>query len=213
MGNLIDLTGQRFGRLVVIGRGADYLTSGGHKFARWRCKCDCGNIVLVKSVHLRNGITKSCGCISAELLEKRNRVHGMRYTKLYEVWKGMKSRCENPKHIGFKDYGGRGISVCEEWRDDFLQFYEWAVGHGYADGLTIDRIDNEKGYSPENCRWVTRAFQNAHKRNNHLIEFSGQIHTLAEWARLTGIDHTVILDRLKHGWQIARALTEKIHKK
>ena len=123
MGNLIDLTGQRFGRLVVIGRGADYLTSGGHKFARWRCKCDCGNIVLVKSVHLRNGITKSCGCISAELLEKRNRVHGMRYTKLYEVWKGMKSRCENPKHIGFKDYGGRGISVCEEWRDDFLQFY------------------------------------------------------------------------------------------
>ena len=172
MGNLIDLTGQRFGRLVVIGRGADYLTSGGHKFARWRCKCDCGNIVLVKSVHLRNGITKSCGCISAELLEKRNRVHGMRYTKLYEVWKGMKSRCENPKHIGFKDYGGRGISVCEEWRDDFLQFYEWAVGHGYADGLTIDRIDNEKGYSPENCRWVTRAFQNAHKRNNHLIEFS-----------------------------------------
>ena len=213
MGKLIDLTGQRLGRLVVIERATDHVTSGGHRFVCWRCKCDCGNTVVVKGASLRYGITKSCGCISAELLDQRNTIHGMSHTKLYEVWKGMKSRCENPNHVGFKDYGGRGISVCEEWRDDFRQFYEWAIVHGYMDGLTIDRVDNIEGYSPKNCRWVTQAFQNTHKRNNHLISFSGQTHTLAEWARITGIDRTAILDRLKRGWSIARALTEKSNKK
>jgi len=163
MSKRIDLYGERFGRLVVVSREEN--SRNGH--ARWRCKCDCGKEVIVQSCDLRCRKQISCGCYNNErfLKEQRQTKHGLRNHKLYGVWRSMKERCTVETHSAYKDYGGRGITVCEEWSDNFQAFYKWAMSHGYREGLTIDRIDNDQGYYPENCRWVTMAVQNANKRN------------------------------------------------
>lgn len=202
MPKLIDLTGQRFGRLVVIER-ADNSADGR---ARWLCRCDCGQSKTVLGEHLKKGRTKSCGCAKSESSSKRFKKHGGRNSKLYRIWSNMKDRCNNPDCKVYSDYGGRGIKVCKEWIDDFSAFQKWALANGYKEGLTIDRKDNDKGYSPDNCRWTDRKIQGNNKRNCRYITYKGQRKTVAEWSEITGIPHETLLYRLNHGWETERIL-------
>jgi hypothetical protein len=146
-------------------------------------KCFCGNIftTLLKRIH--TGETKSCGC------NRKNRTHGMSKHPLYSVWSGMRSRCYNEKSEGYRNYGLRGIEVCDEWRRDVLSFIDWALNNGYKQNLEIDRINNDENYSPENCRWVTGKINNRNKRTNVLIRHNGRRRTIGEWAERMRIEH------------------------
>lgn len=156
----IPMLGKRFGRLTVIEQ-SDIVQSGN---ACWICKCDCGNITKpIVGTSLRCGFTQSCGCLRLERLVASCTTHGKSNTKLHGVWNTMKQRCTNPNNEKYNDYGGRGIVVCEEWRNSFEVFYEWAMSSGYAEGLSIDRIDVNGNYCPDNCRWAT-ALEQRHNR-------------------------------------------------
>lgn len=204
-GKAIDLTGQRFGRLVVVERAGTNKSGN----ALWRCLCDCGNTTEVRSADLRRGATKSCGCLSREMVSKRatvqNTKHGCRYSKLYNSWRGMCERCNNPAHKSYTDYGGRGISVCKEWKE-FATFQKWAYENGYRDGLSIDRIDSNGNYEPSNCRWADKKQQNRNQRRNRLITYKGQEKTITDWAEQFHINRYTLFNRLKAGWSIEKAL-------
>lgn len=203
-----DLSGKKFGRLTVITK----TEKRRHRSVIWECKCDCGNITEVASDDLVSGNTRSCGCLQKEITSRHFTKHGLRkYGNLYNVWNGMIQRCENPANKSYPSYGGRGISVCEEWRNDISAFFKWAKESGYGMGLSLDRIDNNKGYSPNNCRWTTVARQNLNKRNNRFVTYAGKTQTLKEWADSVGMKDVTLNSRIRAGWDIERALTEPVH--
>lgn len=217
MGKFIDLTGQRFGRLTFVSRAKNKAENYGSVRAAWNCVCDCGEKRVVTSHDLRNGNTKSCGCYKNNVTSKRNvltkTTHGGHGTRLYKIWCGMKDRCYCENVPYYKNYGGRGISVCDDWKDDFPTFQKWAISHGYSDNLTLDRIDVNGDYSPDNCRWVTMKVQGRNRRTNRLIEYNGENKAVSEWAEIFGIQSATLLGRIDAGWEIERALTQPVDKR
>lgn len=210
MNRAIDLTGQRFGRLKAIERAENTKDNK----AQWICECECGSTVVVSASNLRRKSTKSCGCLRSEMatqhltIGNHNRKHGLTGTKLYVLWQCMKQRCTNPLSKDYKDYGGRGVAVCDEWLNDFQAFYNWSYANGFKEGLSIDRINVNGNYEPNNCRWVDTKEQANNKRNNHILTYNEETHTVAEWSKITGIKYNTLLNRInKYNWSIEKALT------
>lgn len=200
-----DLTGQRFGRLVVLHRVENRVFNNGYTKVQWRCLCDCGTELDVLSNAMLTGNTTSCGCFRSESVTAHKTTHGMTHTRLYRIWGNMCNRCNNPKDKFYKDYGGRGIKVCDEWRHNSTAFLEWAMANGYADDLTIDRIDNDGDYCPENCRWATLKEQ-ANNKRKLTITYNGETHSTVEWAKITGLHLSTIHRRIKKGWTTEEVL-------
>lgn len=203
MTTLIDLSGQQYGNLFVVERCVENTKQNK---PMWLCKCTCGKIVSVNGNSLRRGKTRSCGCLQKSIVTR----HGKRYTSIYNIWRNMKARCYNENNISYKYYGARGIRVCDEWINSFESFYKWSINNGYNNGLTIDRLNNNKNYEPNNCRWVNMTEQQNNRRNNRLITYTGETKTLSQWASLYGIKVVTLSQRLKHNWDIEEALTTPV---
>lgn len=200
MGKFVDLTGQTFGRLSVLERADDHIV-GSRKRTQWHCRCECGNLLTVLGDNLRGHKTQSCGCYQRERASATNTTHGDTNSHLYGVWCAMRNRCYNPSVPYFKRYGGRGITVCDEWRNSYDAFRSWAYDNGYiADQkrgvCTLDRKDNDGDYTPENCRWISQREQMSNVSYNHRIEYNGQEWTVAELARFYAIPYTLLYQRL-----------------
>lgn len=192
--NIKDISGKRFGRLVAVsfhhrierkdGRGYRYF---------WLFRCDCGKEIVLE----RNGKAKSCGCLHKETCGNLFRKHGYRNHSLYKKWTSMKERCYNKKEKSYKNYGGRGIKICGEWRNSFLSFYNWAMENGYKENLTIDRIDNNGNYEPSNCRWVDCKTQANNRRNSINITYNGETKTLKQWCDSLKLNYQLVRQRIK----------------
>lgn len=216
MGKFIDLTGQKFGRLTVIERAENYVPPCGRAQIQWRCKCECGNVCIVSGTHLKSERVYSCGCVrkstTSEAAQKRFLTHGKSKDVIYRTWINIKSRCYNTHSKRYKDHGGRGITVCDRWRNSYNAFYEDVskLPHFRERGYSLDRVDNDGNYELNNVRWATPIEQANNKRNNCLITYNGRTQTATEWARETGIKRTTILMRLNtYGWSIEKTLSTK----
>lgn len=199
---LENLKGKKFNKLQVIER----VIKENNKQTYWKCICECGNTTIVTSAHLKNGHTKSCGCLQKEVVKNMMTTHNLTHTKLFKVWRGMKDRTLNKNDKHYKNYGNRGIKICNEWLEDFKCFYDWALNNGYKEGLTIDRINVNGNYEPNNCRWITWKEQQNNRTNNHYITYKGETHTMKQWSELLGIKYTTLSMRLnKYNWSVGKA--------
>lgn len=218
-----ELEGKRFGRLLAI-KEVEPIINDGHKYRAYLCKCDCGTEKVVKAKQLIRGNTVSCGCYAKEMARKRGAELSLKYqnipnkcqSRLYTLWRGIKKRCNNENDPNFHNYGGRGITVCDEWRNDFQAFYDWAMESGYKEEIlpngnnkwTIDRIDVNGNYEPSNCRWVDMKVQSNNTRTNHLLEFKGETKNITEWSKEVGLPAYLIVQRINRlGWTVEKALT------
>lgn len=201
--NFKDLTGQKFNRLLVL-----YKTSkskSGHYY--WLCKCDCGKEKEILGTHLIQGNIKSCGCYNSELASKRAKMkQKIPNKRLSHIWQSMKQRCYDENSISYKNYGKRGITICNEWLNNPTNFYDWAMANGYRENLTIDRIDVNGNYEPNNCRWVIWKKQCENKRNNVIIEYNGEKECVSYFIKKYNLNEFAIYDRLRRGWSIKDAI-------
>lgn len=199
MANFKDLTGQKFGRLTVL------KTFRFDKYTKCVCKCQCGNEKTINATDLVRGRTKSCGCLQKEVTSKTFTRHGQRHTRLYKIWEDMKKRCYNTNCKVFNHYGGRGITVCQEWLDDFMNFYNWAIANGYNDSLTIDRINFNGNYESSNCRWVDMKTQARNTRHCHYVEYKGIKKPISEWCEELNIKRNDLYKYTKKGLSYEQA--------
>lgn len=207
MGKLKDLTGQKFGKLTVIERAENQ-----GKYTCWLCKCECGTLITVRSTNLLTGNTKSCGCYKKDKAIIDHTIHNLSNHRIYKIWENMKSRCYRKTTINYERYGGRGIKVCNEWQQ-FEPFNDWAIKNGYKEDLTLDRIDVNGNYEPDNCRWLSVKEQNRNTRTNRLITYKGETHCVSEWAEILGINAKLIYDRLRKNWTIEEVLETPLLRK
>lgn len=196
-----DISGMKFGRLTVIERATDFVSKRGNKSSAYLCKCECGKYVVVRTSDLKDGTTKSCGCLRKEMMSGKQFVHGKRHERIYSIYSDMKKRCYNSKYKEFYLYGGRGIKICDEWIGEhgFENFYEWSLENGYSPNLSIDRINTNKGYSPENCRWTDNITQANNRRNSIRVYYNHQYMTISELSKRTGYTYGGIYDMIKRG--------------
>lgn len=201
-----NIIGKKFNRLLVIRRVKD-------EQSLYECVCDCGKTVFAYANSIISGNIKSCGCYRLDRIKNLQRKHDMAHTRLYDVWKGLKRRCCNPKNHSYKDYGGRGIDICQQWKDDFMSFYHWSIENGYDENApygqcTIDRIDANGNYCPENCRWVSLKEQANNRKNNLLITYNGETDTLSNWSKRIGIGYNALFKRIHDmNWSVEKAFT------
>lgn len=200
---LLDLSGLRVGRLIIVGRvNVDGVS-------KWLCRCDCGAQIYVKTGNLTKQTTKSCGCLNRDLAARRRTTHGMSTLSEYKIWKDIKKRCFNKNSARFEDYGGRGITMYARWKDDFPAFYAH-IGPRPTPQHSIERENNDGNYEPGNVVWATRKKQANNTRRNHILVCDGRSQTIAQWSEETGIDQRLIRNRIeRYGWSIERSLKIK----
>lgn len=199
-----DITGQRFGRLTAIKLA--YIKRDFHGTKHyWLFKCDCGKECIVFKQYAINGHTQSCGCYKHKRIVESKITHNLSKSRIYSIYYSMIARCNNPQNAAYKNYGGRGITVCQEWKDNFMNFYKWAMANGYTETLTIDRIDVNGNYEPDNCRWVDTKIQGRNKRTNTTITYNGETHCIVEWAEIYNISEKLLSTRLRMGWDFYKA--------
>lgn len=216
MSRFIDLNGKKFCRLSVI----KHAGQDKYKANIWECLCDCGKTVYATQAELTSGHTKSCGCYSREMAKERMTTHGLRHTQLYKVWAGIKDRTNQNNHNCKNNYKKLNITMCKEWHDDFMSFYNWAIENGYKEEKlpngrnkwTIDRIDGTKGYCPENCRWITDKEQMNNQLTNKKITYQGKTQNLSQWCEELGLNYGLVNQRLWNGFSVERAFTESADK-
>lgn len=197
-----DISGQKFGRLTALYKLRNYHKHGSY----WLCACECGNFKEVYLGSLTSGATTSCGCYHKEISKNVNLKHGKRHTRLYKIWKGIKQRCYNSNNTYYRNYGGRGIIICDEWLRNFINFYDWAILNGYNDNLTIDRINNDGNYEPNNCRWATAKQQARNRSYCKYFTHNGKTHCIKEWCEILNLNYKTISTRLSRNWTIQKAL-------
>lgn len=211
-----DLTGKTFGRLTVLEEAEKRSSKG---YIQWICRCNCENetIVVVPSYRLKSGKTRSCGCLQRDTVISMNKdrekyPENDRETRLYSIWKGMRARTTYESQSSYKNYGGRGIDICDEWKSDYMSFKDWSLANGYSDTLTIDRINTNDSYHPSNCKWSTRKEQNNNQRSNIVLSFNGETHTASQWAEIMCITKDCIYKRIRRGYPIELILKEFIER-
>lgn len=196
-------TGERYGRWTILEKD-----KSAKRYDRYICICDCGCVRSVILSAMVSGASTSCGCYNRELNALSHTVHGeSKNSRLYRIWKGMLARCYNKSHHKYAIYGARGIKVYDAWKTSYVLFRDWAYVSGYKDNLSIDRIDVNKGYYPENCRWADNITQANNTSRNRWITANGECHTLAQWSRIINLNHTSIISRIKRGWSEVEAVT------
>ena len=208
----IDLRGYSFGEFKVLEEGEPKIRNDGHKVRQWKCLCSCGNIRYLSTQEIKTKKRKSCGCKHNEYRRKNATIHGDSHKRLHNIWSGMRTRCYCETEYHYKWYGARGIKMDDKWRNDYCAFKKWALNAGYSPELSIDRIDNDGDYTPDNCRWVDHKTQCNNTRRNHYIEAFGEKLTMSQWADKTGIPYATIKRRIKRGWKPECAVTKPIRK-
>lgn len=207
MPKIIDLTNQHFDRLTVVTKHPENDKFGA---VQWKCDCSCGGAVIVPTSQLTSHKTRSCGCLNREAVKAANTKHGMSRSLEYSSWKSIRERCYDERHPQYADYGGRGITMCDEWKDDFMAFYN-DMGPRPSKDHSIDRKDVNGNYCKENCRWATSTEQANNRRNSRFYLHDGVSRTLASWCRELNLKYSVVWERLELGWTFEKAITEPIN--